>query len=270
MGIRFLAGETIDGALTVNNTITLSGANNTAATFTLTNTAPTPDSTWTFVPQYNSQDLVITGTGKFDVVSSGGTGRIDSNGQIESIQALDVATAGGRFTGKSNRGSLGSIHIEQTTTNADGGYINLRTSASGSTNPTERFRITDTGAFSVGPSGTNYGSSGQVLTSQGNGVPAWTTPTTGTVTGSGSGGSLTAWAGAGTSVTLTNAPVTYSGNNTTFAGNNVRNVVPDSSIVLCFIHGNNRYTRIFWNWLLFMRWNATFGSNSSSEPTGNI
>ena len=37
--------------------------------------------------------------------------------------------------------------------------------------------------------------------------------------GSGSGGSLTAWAGSGTSVTLTNAPVTYSGNNTTFAGN---------------------------------------------------
>ena len=36
--------------------------------------------------------------------------------------------------------------------------------------------------------------------------------------GSGSGGSLAAWAGSGTSVTLTNAPVTYSGNNSTFAG----------------------------------------------------
>ena len=36
--------------------------------------------------------------------------------------------------------------------------------------------------------------------------------------GSGSGGSLAAWAGSGTSVTLTNAPVTYSGNDTTFAG----------------------------------------------------
>ena len=198
MGIRFLAGETIDGALTVNNTITLSGASNAASTFTLTNTAPTPDSTWTFVPQYNSQDLVITGTGKFDVVSSGGTGRIDSNGQIESIQALDVATAGGRFTGKSNRGSLGSIHIEQTTTSVDGGYINLRTSASGSTNPTERFRITDTGAFSVGPSGTNYGSSGQVLTSQGNGVPAWATPTTGTVTGSGTATRVAFWSASDT------------------------------------------------------------------------
>ena len=38
------------------------------------------------------------------------------------------------------------------------------------------------------------------------------------LSGSGSGGSLAAWAGSGTSVTLTNAPVTYSGNNTTFAG----------------------------------------------------
>jgi hypothetical protein len=185
MAIRFLAGETIDGALTVNNTITLSGSSNSASTFTLTNTAPDPDSTWTFVPQYNSQDLVITGTGKFDVVSSGGTGRIDTNGQIESIQALDVSTAGGRLTGKSDRGYLASIHLEQTATSTDGGYIRFLTAASGTTSGLERFKITDTGAFSVGPSGANYGSSGQVLTSQGNGLPTWTTPTTGTVTGSG-------------------------------------------------------------------------------------
>ncbi len=37
--------------------------------------------------------------------------------------------------------------------------------------------------------------------------------------GSGLGGTVTGWAGSGTSNTLTNAPITYSGNNTTFAGN---------------------------------------------------
>ena len=36
--------------------------------------------------------------------------------------------------------------------------------------------------------------------------------------GSGTGGTVTGWAGSGTSNTLTNAPITYSGNNTTFAG----------------------------------------------------
>ena len=36
--------------------------------------------------------------------------------------------------------------------------------------------------------------------------------------GSGTGGSVAGWAGSGTSNTLTNAPITFSGNNTTFAG----------------------------------------------------
>ena len=37
--------------------------------------------------------------------------------------------------------------------------------------------------------------------------------------GSGTGGSFAGWSGSGTSVTLGNAPVTFSGNNSTFAGN---------------------------------------------------
>ena len=38
----------------------------------------------------------------------------------------------------------------------------------------EALRITSTGAISVGSSGTNYGTSGQVLTSNGNASPTWT------------------------------------------------------------------------------------------------
>ena len=37
--------------------------------------------------------------------------------------------------------------------------------------------------------------------------------------GAGTGGNIAAWSGSGTSVTLTDAPITYSGSNTTFAGN---------------------------------------------------
>jgi len=243
MALKFLSNGNIDGALTVNNSITLSGSSNAASTFTLTNTAPTPDSTWTFVPQYNSLDLIITGAGKFDVVSSGGTGRIDTNGQIESIQALDVATAGGRLTGKSNRGYLASIHLEQTATSADGGYIRFLTAASGTTSGLERFKITETGAFSVGPSGTNYGTSGQVLTSQGNALPTWTTPTTGTITGSGTTNTVSKFTGA---TAIGDGPITFATNDSTFAGAisvggtiTCNNVGSDKKIAFRRTGGNN-------------------------------
>lgn len=44
---------------------------------------------------------------------------------------------------------------------------------------TEALRLTSTGAISVGSSGTNYGSSNQVLTSQGNTSPTWVNAYTG-------------------------------------------------------------------------------------------
>jgi len=92
--------------------------------------------------------LDVNGTGRF--ISSGGYFSIDSNGQVTSTQSLDVATAGGRFTGMSSRGALGAIHIEQTTTGANGGYIAFRTSDVGSTTPTEKVRITSGGNVGIG------------------------------------------------------------------------------------------------------------------------
>ena len=52
--------------------------------------------------------------------------------------------------------------------------------------------------------------------------------------GSGTGGSVAGWAGSGTSNTLTNAPITFSGNNTTFAG--------DISIADKLIHSGDTNT----------------------------
>ena len=54
-------------------------------------------------------------------------------------------------------------------------------------------RITSAGGISFGSTGTAYGTSGQVLTSAGNASPTWTTPTTGTVTGTGVNGQITFW-----------------------------------------------------------------------------
>jgi hypothetical protein len=72
------------------------------------------------------------------------------------------------------------------------------------TNNTERMRITSAGGISFGSSGTAYGTSGQVLTSQGNAAPIWTTPTTGTVTSVGGTGSINGLSLSGTVTTTGN------------------------------------------------------------------
>ena len=97
------------------------------------------------------------------------------------------------------------------------GFLTFNVSNTGSAlNALERLRITATGAISVGPSGTNYGTSGQVLTSQGNALPTWTTPTTGTITGSGTADKVTKFTSA---TAIGDGPITFATNDSTFAGN---------------------------------------------------
>ena len=94
------------------------------------------------------------GTGDTVMTGSAGQVTVDENGHITSKQSLDVATAGGRIIGASNRGTVGQIGIEQSTTSADGGHIQLSTCASGSTNPTERMRINSSGQLAINNDGT--------------------------------------------------------------------------------------------------------------------
>jgi hypothetical protein len=79
---------------------------------------------------------------------------------------------------------------------------------------TERLRITGTGAISFGASGTAYGSSGQVLTSQGNTTPIWRTYSTLTLNTSGlglSGSTTYTPAGAATFTVTSNATASNTG-----------------------------------------------------------
>ena len=61
------------------------------------------------------------------------------------------------------------------------------------TNNSEKMTITSAGGISFGSTGTAYGALGQVLTSSGNASPTWTTPTTGTVKGSGTATEVAFW-----------------------------------------------------------------------------
>jgi hypothetical protein len=108
------------------------------------------DTGTTAIKSAGTTRLTIASTGAATFTQTGGSFLIDTNGHVISKQALDVATAGGRFTGQSNRGSLGAIHIEQTTTGADGGYIDFRTSNSGSTTPTSKMLISQAGNVGIG------------------------------------------------------------------------------------------------------------------------
>ena len=105
-----------------------------------------------------TEKMRIDSDGDTTFSPSGGTVSVEANGFIYAKQALNLATAGARLYGMSNRGILGHLAIEQTATGADGGYITLNTCASGATTSTERVRKDVSGrgtmpyqpAFSVG------------------------------------------------------------------------------------------------------------------------
>ena len=99
--------------------------------------------TWT-------ERFAIANNGAATFTQSGGSFSITSDGQFISKQNLDVATAGGRFTGQSARGTMGIIQIEQATTGADGGKINFEISPAGSTTPARVLTIINSGQFSQG------------------------------------------------------------------------------------------------------------------------
>lgn len=73
----------------------------------------------------------LTAVGNLTLTGTGGVFSTNASGHVTSKQSLDVATAGGRFIGASNRGSMGRVDIAQTATSADGGFIKFFTATTG-------------------------------------------------------------------------------------------------------------------------------------------
>jgi len=175
-----------------------------------------------------TQPLVLMGTGgKVGIGTSSPTYKLeveDANPRIVSNSTSNTSYASVEARNDSNsalsvilRGSA-AVGTTFGQSNANGAqfysvsadYLAIGTYQSNplilGTNNTARLTITSTGAIAVGSSSTNYGSSGQVLTSNGNASPSWTSTsgakgepgTTGAQGTAGSNGSNGAQGTAGT------------------------------------------------------------------------
>ena len=129
----------------------------------------------------------VTGVLKIE----GGKNTVTSVGEINS--QLDFGSNDASVWSSGNVGG----RIASVTETSNGAYTGMAfyTFTQGASSPdtlSEKLRITHAGGISFG-SGAAYGTSGQVLTSAGNASPTWTTPTTGTVTGTGVAGEVAYW-----------------------------------------------------------------------------
>ena len=156
--------------------ITLDGTNG-ISTPDVEPTGSTVPTNGLYLPAANSVGIATNSSERVRVDSSGNVGI----GTSSPAQKLDV-NGGARFAtsqwvqfGTNNTfyadSSYGLIIKAPATSN----FIAFRSS-----NDTECMRITSAGGISFGSSGTAYGTSGQVLTSNGNSAPTWQTSTAAT------------------------------------------------------------------------------------------
>ena len=201
MAIRFLSNQTIDSTLDLTGRVKVSG-NNTdqyfyegartgvGVTFSLYDNANN-----IYFNGYSGIVLranQIGGSGGSIILSGGnvGIGLVPAGSVALDVKEPDASNdlILGLTAGTGSRAQIRSV-VQTSTESA----LSFHTTLSSSTQ--ERFRILNTGAFSLGNSGTNYGTAGQVLTSNGNAAPYWSTPTSGTITGSGTANYVTKFTG---------------------------------------------------------------------------
>lgn len=135
-----------------------------------------------------SNTLTLGETGETGIVSGlpsatgtkGGNITVTGGGNSSTGQGGDVSIVGGDAAA-SNGGSIILAAGHRIDNAAGQGEIILKTWNAGSL--TERLRILSNGAWSVGTNGAAYGTSGQVLTSNGNAAPTWSTATTANISG---------------------------------------------------------------------------------------
>ena len=99
----YIDAITTTGVITAGGGINVTGSDNTTSTLKLTNTAPSPDNSWSLVPQYNSQDLKLLedSTARITFSSGGGvgilTGALSISGDGSNAATL-TESSGGDFT----------------------------------------------------------------------------------------------------------------------------------------------------------------------------
>ena len=150
------------------------------------------DPTIVFVDSDNNSDFDIkAGGGRFairDSTNSAERFRIDSSGHVaigtDSPNSALPLTIAGQYPGIQFKDNQGTTDFN---INADSAAFRIQSGTAGA-GPSEKFRIGSSGQ--IGLSGANYGSSGQVLTSQGSGsAPIWSTAASGKVLKFTAGGS---------------------------------------------------------------------------------
>jgi len=242
MAIRFLSNQTINGTLDLTNRVKVSG-NSTDQYFyegERTGVGVTlrlyDNSNTIYFDGYTGIVLranQIGGSGGSIVFTGGnvGVGTVPAASVAFDVKEADTANdlIVGLTAGTGARAQIRSVVQSANTESA----ISFHTTLSSSTQ--EKLRILATGALSVGNSGTNYGTSGQVLTSTGNAVPQWTTPTTGTITGSGTANTVTKFTGASA---VGDGPITFSSNDSTFSGLITATKTQDAQSLFRFINAS--------------------------------
>ena len=123
--INSAGNATFAGNVTTQGGLNITGANNTTSTLKLTNTAATPDNSWSLTPQYNSQDLhLLEDTTTQVTFKSGGNVTFAGNVGIgitpsASFSGIEVLQIGGGMTlygGSGDRATMASNLIVNTGT----------------------------------------------------------------------------------------------------------------------------------------------------------
>jgi hypothetical protein len=154
-------------------------------------------------------DLIQVGTGSLIINAQNGADTIFTNTNV------GIGTIGSPDYKLEVNGTLGVNRTDGiifTGSTANGNKITVDTSndfifstslVSAPYTVSEKIRIANNGAIGIG--GANYGTSGQVLTSNGNAAPSWQAGGSGTVTGTGTAKNLTMWSTGGTGIE--NSPI---------------------------------------------------------------
>jgi len=143
-----------DKSATFAGGVNITGANNTTSTLTLTNTAATPDNSWSLVPQYNSQDLQLLEDASTRVTFKGG-GKVIVG--TDSSNALEVFSSGDTEIGFSYA-SHGNVYAkiigDVTQASPLGGELAFQTATGGSLS--ESMRIDSSGRVGIGMTPSDY------------------------------------------------------------------------------------------------------------------